>query len=149
MPIAAANPTDRVEQLVILTEKLTDLIEREIDALSTRRPADITEFEEERNRLASIYNLEMSLIRQDRSMIEGISAKLKSTLSAATEKFQTKLAEHEKILNRIQQVSEKMIRSIAEEITAKRAPTVKYGQNAAADPRALKQTAPLTLNQVI
>ena len=41
MPLAAQGPTDRVEQLIILTERLTEIIMREIGVLKDRRPAEL------------------------------------------------------------------------------------------------------------
>ena len=66
MPIAADNATDRAQQLVVLTERLTKLMALEVQLLNEQRPGDISGFQDERSTLATIYSQELQLIKQDR-----------------------------------------------------------------------------------
>ena len=55
MAIAAQDAADRVEQLIILTERLTELIALEAAAFEARRPHEAAKYIEETARLANIY----------------------------------------------------------------------------------------------
>ena len=63
MTIHAADASDRVEQMIILTERLTELIALEAQAFEQRRPQDAAEHLVETSRLANIYRHESSRIR--------------------------------------------------------------------------------------
>lgn len=149
MALAAHNPTDRAEQLIILTEKLTGMINRETKILDEKRASELALFEKERNSLSTLYRHEMARIRDDRSLLEGLAPKLKDNLKAATMTFQSALAEHDKVLTRVRTVSDKIIKAVADEIAKKKAPTLSYGNNAAMKPRTTSAAAPITLNQVV
>ena len=147
MPIAAQSSTERAEQLVILTERLTNLMELEVQLLNEQRPQDIAQFIEERATLSTIYSQEMVLIKKDRSLIEGITRDLKDRLREATGKFQATLAAHELVLQRLKSVSERIIKAVADEVTKTRTPNLGYGKNALLNASPTRASVPLALNQ--
>ncbi len=149
MPLAANNPTDRVEQLIALTQRLTGLIERETEFLKNRRPREITEFHDERAKLSTIYAQEMTLIASQRSLIEGVKAELLDQLKMLTGYFQEKLNEHGRVLSRVRSVTEGMIRAVAEEVSHMKNPQSGYGALANAKTPAMTIPTTLTLNEVI
>lgn len=147
MPIAAQDSTERAEQLVILTERLTNLMELEVQLLNEQRPQDIEALLEERTTLSTIYTQEMRLIKQDRSLIEGITRDLKDRLREATGKFQSTLAAHELVLQRLRTISERIVKAVSDEVAKTRAPSLGYGKNAMLNARPSKASVPLALNQ--
>lgn len=147
MPIAAQNSTERAEQLLILTERLTGLMELEVQLLNEQRPHDIDAFLEERSTLSTIYSQEMLLIKQDRSLIEGITRDLKDRLREATEKFQATLAAHELVLQRLKSISERIVKAVSDEVSKTRAPNLGYGKNAMLNAKPVHTSVPLALNQ--
>ena len=149
MALAAANPTDRVEQLIILTERLTDIIMNEIAALKDRRPSEIKEFETEKAKLARAYSHEMQLIGRQRSLIEGVAKDLTQKLKATTAAFREALAQHQALLSSARDVTEGMIKSIAEEVAAKKKPVVGYGNQAQLKTGGSDRPTPITYNKVI
>lgn len=58
MAISATDATDRVEQLIVLTERLTGLIAHEALAFEERRPQDAALHIEETSKLANVYRHE-------------------------------------------------------------------------------------------
>ena len=148
MPIAAQNSTERAEQLVILTERLTRLMELEVQLLNEQRPQDIETFVEERTMLSTIYSQEMLLIKQDRSLINGITRDLKDRLREATAKFQATLAAHELVLQRLKSIRERIIKAVSDEVTRTRTPNLGYGKNAMLNATPAKASMPLALNQI-
>jgi hypothetical protein len=150
MPIAASSPTDRVDQLIILTKKLTEEIERETQLLRAHRPHELGDVIEAKARLAALYSAEMTAIRKNRKLIEGASAEVMAAFRRVTELFRAALADHERILNRVRGMTEGMVKAIADELAARQRPPQGYGRGAT-PASAGKATAPasLTLNQVI
>ena len=70
MAIAAQDATDRVEQLIVLTERLTELIALEAAAFEERRPHDAAKYIDETSRLANIYRHESARVRSDPMVLE-------------------------------------------------------------------------------
>lgn len=147
MPIAAQNSTERAEQMVVLTERLTALMEREVHLLNEQRPLEIKEFEDERATLATIYSQEMQLIKRDRSLLEGISRDLKDQLREATTIFQSTLASHGLVLQRLRSISERIVKAVSDEVSKSRAPTLGYGKDAMLNARPASASVPLAVNQ--
>ena len=69
MALAANDAEDRVEQLIILTERLTELIARQALAFEQRRPQDAAALLEETSRLANLYRHESARIRVDVTLV--------------------------------------------------------------------------------
>lgn len=149
MPIAAKDPADRAEQIILLTERLLGLVRRESDALIARRPALLAQTAEEKARLSSLYAREMSAIRKSPALIEGAGAALLARLKSVTGEFRDALAEHDRLLTRLRQVSEGMIRAIAEEVGRTRRTVTGYGRDASMKAYARPGAASLTLNQTV
>ena len=55
---ADASANERVDHLIILTDRLTAMIRRETEAFEARRPQDVADTVGETARLANIYRLE-------------------------------------------------------------------------------------------
>ncbi len=149
MALAAENPTDRVEQLIILTERLTEIILREIGILRDRRPRDLKELEADKTKLARVYAQEMAMVNKQRSLIEGVKDELMLALKKATAAFREALTEHNVILSSAKRITEDMVKSIADEITAKRRPAVTYGKAATLQKGGSSRPVALTFNQVV
>ncbi len=149
MPLAAQNPTDRVEQLIILTERLTGIILKEIGILRDRRPSDLKELEADKTKLARIYSQEMAMINKQRSLIEGVKDEIMQLLKKATAAFREALTEHHSILDSAKRITEDMVKSIADEVNAKRKPVITYGKTAALRTGGSDRPTSLTFNQVV
>jgi hypothetical protein len=128
MPLAANSPSDRVEQLIILTERLSGIMDRESDLLKTRRPHEIIDFQDERAQLSTIYSQEMELIKRNKSMVGGVAPDLMDQLKDITATFQTSLEDHGRILNSIKTVTENMVHAVAQDVDEKNNKQVAYGQ---------------------
>jgi hypothetical protein len=92
MAIAAQDAADRVEQLIILTERLTQLIALEASAFEQRRPHEAAKYVEETSRLANIYRHESARVRADPSLVSGAPLDQRTALKRATEAFDAVLA---------------------------------------------------------
>jgi hypothetical protein len=122
----------RVDALIILTERLTDLIGTECRAFEARRPFDAAATLDETSRLANTYRHESGRIRLDRSLIEGAPLAKRVHLIRATEAFDAVLARHGRALQAAKVVTEGIVKAVADEIASKRVTGAGYGPGAAA-----------------
>jgi len=142
-----ANPqtTERVEQLILLTERLTELVAQSAQAFEARRPQDAAGLVGETGRLANLYRHESTRIRGNPSVIAGVSLAQRTRLVRATEAFDAVLARQARAVGAAKTVTEGLVRTIAEEVATRRQKGASYGADAitAATPAA---TA-ITLNR--
>jgi hypothetical protein len=65
------SPADeRVEQLIILTERLTDLIAKQATAFEARRPHEAARHVEETAKLANVYRHESARVRGNVALVQ-------------------------------------------------------------------------------
>ena len=145
MAIAAHDSTDRVEQLIILTERLTELIAEQALAFEQRRPQDAATLLDETSRLANLYRHESSRVRADPQMVEGASVKLRARLVRATEGFDAVLARQGRAIEAARTVTEGLVRCIADEVAAQRTQGSTYGASGVAS--ATAAATAITLNK--
>jgi len=145
MAIAAENPADRVEQLIMLTQRLTELIALEAAAFEARRPLEAAKHHEETSKLANIYRHESARVRANPAMVESAPPAQRLALLRATEAFDAVLARQGRAIEAARTITEGLVQAIASEVAGQRAEQSGYGagglRNTAAAPTAI------TLNQ--
>src|SRR5262245_42807603 len=117
MALIAEDAADRVSQILLMTERLTILIDQETGLIEARAPPLSGEAGEEKARLANLYRQEMTRIAENQGLISGAPAGQLARLRAATMQFRSRLAAHEQALIAVKQVSEGLVRAIAEEVS--------------------------------
>ncbi|MBS0334312.1 MAG: flagellar basal body protein [Proteobacteria bacterium] len=143
-----ATPDDaraRVEQLIILTDRLTGLVAEQAKCFEARRPQDALAFGEEVNRLANLYRHESARVRGNPGLVSGAPAELRLRLRRATEAFDAVLARQARAVGAAKTVTEGLVRAIAEEVAGQRQKGVSYGANARQTPNAA--AVAITLNK--
>lgn len=126
------TPAERVDALITLTQRLTDLISAECRAFEARRPQDAMATLEETSRLANAYRHESTRVRADKSLLEACSLEQRRTLIRATEGFDAVLARHGRALHAAKVVTEGIVKAVADEVVAQRTTGAGYGPGAAA-----------------
>jgi hypothetical protein len=129
MAIAASDAADRVEQLVILTERLTELIANQALAFEQRRPQDAAAMLEETSRLANLYRHESARVRADPRMVESAPLEARTRLVRATEGFDAVLARQGRAIEAARTVTEGLVKCIAEEVASQRTQASVYGSS--------------------
>lgn len=127
MAIAARDAQDRVDQLIVLTERLTALVAAQAQAFEEHRPKDAAGMLEETSKLANIYRHESARVRADPTLISGAPADQRTRLVRATEAFDAVLARQGRALDAARKVSEGLVRAIADEVADQREKTSAYG----------------------
>lgn len=131
MALIADNPTERAEQLLLITERLTGLIAAETAKIAAREPLLEGAEADEKNRLVNAYRLELTRIKQDLNLIEGAPPALLDRLRAQTTQLHTILAEHDIALGAVKIVAEGLVQAMAEEVSRQRNGGRGYGARGA------------------
>ncbi|WP_309090299.1 flagellar basal body protein [Phenylobacterium sp.] len=127
MAIAAQDPQDRVEQLILLTERLTELVAEQAAAFEQRRPQDAAAKLDETSRLANLYRHESARVRAQPALVSAAPVALRTRLVRATEAFDAVLARQGRAIEAARTVTEGLVKAIAEEVAAQRTKGVSYG----------------------
>jgi ferric-dicitrate binding protein FerR (iron transport regulator) len=120
MALAAENPADRVDQLIILTERLTELVAGQALAFEQHKPQEAARFVEETSKLANLYRHESARVRANPALLAGAPLAERSRLTRATEAFDAVLARQARSLEAAKIVTEGLVRAIAEEVATQR-----------------------------
>ncbi len=144
MAIAAVDATGHVDQLIALTERLTDMLSAETRAFEARRPQDAAPGTAETVRLANIYRHESARIRSDPSLIAGAPQARRDHLIAATQVFEQALARHGRSVRAAKTITEGVVQAIAREVAAQRSGLAAYGPLAIAP---VGDSSAITLNR--
>ncbi|MDO8323597.1 MAG: flagellar basal body protein [Phenylobacterium sp.] len=145
MALSALDAADRVEQLVILTERLTELVALEAQAFEQQRPQEAMAHIEETSRLANIYRHESARVRANPAMVASAPLDQRNRLIRATEAFDSVLARQGRALDAARTVTEGLVKTIANEVAAQRNTGAGYGLKGA--PSAAASATSITLNK--
>ena len=129
MALVADHAGDRAEQLTLITERLTALINDETQRIDARLPLTEDGEADEKNRLANTYRLELARIKQDPDLIKDAPAASLAALRQRTVMLHESLARHEAALNAVKLVSEGLVHAMAEEVVRQRSSMSGYAPN--------------------
>ena len=145
MALSASGPEDRVEQMIMLTERLTELIAEQARAFEERRPQDAAATIDESARLANLYRHESMRIRSMPDMIASAPIALRQRLLISTEGFDAVLARHGRAVQAAKTVTDGLVKAIADEVASQRSRVSPYGQGLALSQH--NTTTSITLNK--
>lgn len=145
MTLSATDSTDRVEQLIALTERLTELIALEAQAFEQHRPQDAAAQIDEVSKLANIYRHESTKVRANPDLISSAPLAQRTRLTRATEAFDAVLARQSRALSAAKTVTEGLVRAIADEVATQRTNATSYGPGATT--KKAGQATAITLNK--
>lgn len=127
MTATAQDAAERVDQLILLTERLTGMIADAAAAFEQRRPQDALKDIEETSRLANLYRHESTRVRADPGLVAAAPLDQRTRLVRATEAFDAVLARQGRALEAAKTITEGLVRAVAEEVAAQRTKGVSYG----------------------
>lgn len=137
---------ERAEQLEAMTRRLIGLVGAEAEAVRAHRlNADSADWDE-KERLVHAWRIEVSRIKADPSLLAGLSPQRKEALRESARELEDALSSHEMALAASKDVTEGLVRSIAEEVAAVRAAPAGYGRMGGIASAPNRQASGLTIN---
>ncbi len=121
---------ETLQQLIALTEQLTQRMRQDAEAFEARRPLEAAGRIEETQQLANLFRRESDRVRQNPGLIAGGSATLRQRLARASQAFEATLERHGRAVFALKAVTEGVVQAIAEEVARTRAATAGYGPGA-------------------
>jgi hypothetical protein len=115
----------RIERMISLAERLIVALEGDIAALKEGRTAELSTSDPEIQKLSVIYGREAQGF--DLRIAQAAPASLRQRFVAITAKFREVLQLHARMVTRVKNATEGMVRAIASEIDRVNAPSRTYG----------------------
>lgn len=131
MALMANDAADRVEQLIALTARLSDLVAKEAAAFGARDFKAADAAREEAAPLANLYRQETAKITADPNSVAAAPAARRAALAQATEKLHGVLDAHAKSVAALRELTDGLVRSIADYVAHERAAQTGYGPGGA------------------
>jgi len=119
------NDTPRIERLIALAEKLVMALENDIAELKSGRTTALRTNDPEIQKLTALYTREAQGF--DPRIAQSAPPTLRQRFMAVTAKFREVLQMHARMIARVKNASEGIIRAIADEVDRANAPTRTYG----------------------
>ncbi|MGE5537907.1 MAG: hypothetical protein ACM30I_04770 [Gemmatimonas sp.] len=115
-----------VEDVVTVTQRLTAILEREIELLKNLKPQDIRDLQRDKAELAATYERQIRDLRANPTQLAAVDGKLKDRLRQATMRFQMTLAENERAIRAVKTVSERLMRAVVAAVADRKSGTPAY-----------------------
>jgi hypothetical protein len=122
--------TDLIKSLAVTTERLGDLVGDENSVLKERKPHKLSENFDEKDRLVTVYEREMAELRAHPNYLAHSNTEEVGRLRAATRRFQDVLEEHRRLVQTAKSVTDRMIRTITDEVASRQRPVTGYDASA-------------------
>ncbi|MBT3362000.1 MAG: hypothetical protein HOK21_12820 [Rhodospirillaceae bacterium] len=140
-----------VDTLTDITSRLDDVMAKENQILLHRRPHELAGYAAEKQDLATAYEREMAELHANPSLLDHAEPEEISRLKSATKRFQQVLEEHRRLVQTTKSVTDRMLKAITDEVSAKQRPVEGYDQTATMRTPFNRNSRPvsLALNQVV
>lgn len=122
----------RIERLITLAERIILALESDIAILKEGRPATLASIDPEIQKLTALYGREAQGF--DLRIAQSAAPTLRQRFFAVTAKFREVLQLHTRMLTRVKNASEGLIRAVATEVERANAPMRTYGSRPGCKP---------------
>ena len=144
--MTAPNPQDnpRIERLIVMAERLIVALEGDIAELKNGRTTALRTNDPEIQTLTALYGREAQNF--DPRLAQSAPPSLRQKFIAITAKFREVLQMHARMIARVKNASEGIVRAIASEVERMHAPVRTYGPRLDAAP---KSSGAMVFNTVV
>lgn len=140
----APQDAPRIERLISMAERLIVALESDIAALKEGRPQALLTADPEIQKLTALYGREAQGF--DPRIAQAAPPSLRQRFVAITARFREVLQLHARMLTRVKNASEGMVKAIAAEVERANAPTRTYGPRPGYTPQS---SGAMVFNKVI
>ena len=134
----------RIERVISLTDRLADMLGADIAALERGRAGELRTNDPTVQQLTLLYTREAAGINA--AAAKAVPLELRQKLAASTKRMNDILARHQRIITRVRNASEGMIRAVAKEVERRRGYQRGYARTPSARPQ---PSSALLYNNVI
>ena len=117
-----------LEDVLDVTQRLTALLEREVELLKSLKPQDIRELQKPKADLSATYERLIRELREKSSLLAQADPKLKERVRQVTVRFQMALAENERSIRAVKTVSERLMRAVVAAVAERKSGTPAYSR---------------------
>lgn len=147
------SSTDAADNLIRVTERLSHLMDREVELLRGRRARDIQALQGDKESLAAVYRRMMQDVQETPDLLHDLDDGRKTALVRAAKNLEAAAAGNAIALHSAIQANNRLMEAIAEAISKKKtenAPYARDGRLAASSlPGARARGASLSLNHTL
>ena len=146
------TPAEKISAIIALTDRLGEIVTAENELLAARRSSEIGAHRDEKARLSEAYEREMADLKANQSWLAASADEDIARLKSSNRSFHAVLAKHRRAVLAAKTVTERMLRTIGEEVAKRQRPLNSYGQNATMTPAFGGPSGPavsVALNQVV
>ena len=119
------NPdNEKLERVIVMAERLSKALEGDIAALRAGKPQQMTSLDPEMERLTVLYMREVSSLDINRT--KAAPGEVRKRLTAVTGRFRDTLKLHQRLLTRMRNASEGLVKAVANEVERQHAPKITY-----------------------
>jgi len=136
--------TPRIERLIVMAERLIAALESDIAELKNGHTAALRTNDPEIQTLSALYGREA--LGFDPRLAQSAPPSLRQRFIAITAKFREVLQLHARMIARVKNASEGLVRAIASEVERMHAPTRTYGPRLDVTP---KSSGAMVFNKVV
>lgn len=133
----------KIERLMVMTERLTEALQADIAALERGRPREMRSHQPDMQQLSALYTREARAINPD--ALKTLPREVRDPFTRATQRFREVLMLHARVLTRVRNATEGMIRAIAEDVAKRKNAQRPY----APKPTAPRSPGALIYNSVV
>jgi hypothetical protein len=123
----------KIERVIALTERLADMLGADVAALESGRANQLNTADPTTQQLTLLYTREAGSINA--AMAKAVPAELRGKLAQSTKRMNDTLARHQRIVSRVRNASEGMIRAVAQEVERRRTFQRNYARGPVARPQ--------------
>jgi len=127
---------DRLDALMLLTEKLVDCLEHETALLGQRQSTALAELQREKNRLTLAYETELKQLKENQASLGKIEPARLQSLTESAQRLQLAVAKNERALRAAKAVNERILTAMVDAIETGRGKPVGYTGRGAKPPAA-------------
>lgn len=140
-----------IDALTDITTRLDDVMAKENQILIDRKPHELAGYTAEKEELATAYQREMAELHANPTLLSRAEPEEINRLKAATKRFQQVLEEHRRLVQTTKSVTDRMLKAITDEVSAKQRPVEGYDRTASLRTHFNRSERPvsLALNQIV
>ena len=118
------SDAEKLQTLILMAERLTEAFEADIAALKAGRPKDMRTLDPEIQKLTVLYGREAQGF--DPAHVKSAPADLRKRFAVSTARFRDCLKLHARMVTRVKNASEGLVKAIADEVGKRRAASKPY-----------------------